>query len=159
MVPLSPCKLLKFGYNDLNVIMNPGQYVVNENLSKEIIAKNVVDSVLSIIEKYKAKNFLFMRVAPFNYWPVTKDADKLKAGRCLLALMPGLRNSYLILKNWVCPLQTGLVFWGIGNITSCDDLEKHFFWDSYYPEAKVYKPSGVMAIIQLEHLYNINQLH
>lgn len=171
--------IIEIGYNDLNAIINPDQYVVvNKNLSKEIIAKNVVDGVLAIIKKYKAKKFLFMSVAPFNYWPVIQNADKPKADRLIKdynALVEselkknvlGVDLKFIDSHAWFVeqlshPEELGLSIkngpcaWGIGNTTVCDDPEKHFFWDSYHPEAKVHKAWGDVAIRQLEYLYGIN---
>lgn len=43
---------------------------------------------------------------------------------------------------------------GIGNTDECSDLEKHFFWDSYHPEAKTHKAFGAWAFKELKKNYD-----
>jgi phospholipase/lecithinase/hemolysin len=42
---------------------------------------------------------------------------------------------------------------GIGNTDECPDPTKHFFWDSYHPEAKVHKALGEWATHQIQELF------
>ncbi|KAG2207359.1 hypothetical protein INT47_006833 [Mucor saturninus] len=172
--------IIEIGYNDLNAIINPDQYnVVNKHLSKEVIAKNVVDSVKAIIKKYKAKKFLFMSVPPFDHWPVIQAADKARTNKLITSYnalvtselkkkIHGIDLKFIDTHGWFLeqlahPENLGLSTsngpcdWGIGNTTAiCDDPEKHFFFDSYHPEAKVHKAWGKTALVQLKQLYNIH---
>lgn len=172
--------IIEIGYNDLNAIINPDQYnVLNKNLSKEVIAKNVVNSVKDIIKKYKAKKFLFMSVVPFDHWPVIQVADKARTNQLISSYnalvkselkkeIHGVDLKFIDTHAWfedqlAHPERLGLSTtngpcdWGIGNTTPiCNDPENHFFFDSYHPEAKVHKAWGATALVQLKQLYNIH---
>ncbi|CAO3654416.1 unnamed protein product [Mucor fragilis] len=170
--------IIEIGYNDLNSIINPDQYnVVNKNYTYQKVGQNVVSAVKDIVTKYHAKDFAFFNVAPFDKWPVIKDADKPKAKKMIddyndyvegeIKKIAGINTTFYDLHSWLeekianpAPLglsvTNGPCAWGIGNTTACDDPDKHFFWDSYHPEAKVHKAWGEWALQNLKSDYEIN---
>ncbi|KAI9481382.1 MAG: GDSL lipase/esterase [Benjaminiella poitrasii] len=170
--------IIEIGYNDLNAIINPHQYhVVDKKYSKEKIAKNVVDGVKALVQKFGAKEFVIMNVAPFDQWPVVKQADKARAAKLIndynslveMQLKNQAKNVHLNFIDthaWFVemiehPERLGLsvtngpCIWGIGNTTACSDPENHFFWDSYHPEAKVHKAWGNWTTQSLKATYMI----
>ncbi|CEP15517.1 hypothetical protein [Parasitella parasitica] len=170
--------VIEIAYNDLNSIINPDQYkVVNKNLTYEKVGQNVVSAVKDIVTKYKAKEFAFFNVAPFDKWPVIKDADKPKAKKLIddynkyieaeIKKLGNINSKFYDLHEWLLeqianPAPLGLsvtngpCVWGIGNTTACSDTDKHFFWDSYHPEAKVHKAWGEWAVGLFKSDYQIN---
>ncbi|KAI8637112.1 SGNH hydrolase-type esterase domain-containing protein [Parasitella parasitica] len=170
--------VIEIAYNDLNSIINPDQYkVVNKNLTYEKVGQNVVSAVKDIVTKYHAKEFAFFNVAPFDKWPVIKDADKPKAKKLIddyneyieseIKKISTINAKFYDLHGWFLekianPAPLGLsvtngpCVWGIGNTTACSDTDKHFFWDSYHPEAKVHKAWGEWAIDLFKNDYQIN---
>ena len=170
--------LIYIGYNDLNAIVNPDQYiVVNKNYTKERISENVVKSAELLINMYGAKNFLVMNVIPFDLFPVVQDKDK-KAAKKLIedynALVtselpknfPNADFKFIDDHSWFVeqiknPKKLGLktsngpCAWGVGNTTACDDPEKHFFWDSAHPSRAVHAAFGDWATKQIKSIYKI----
>lgn len=169
--------IIEIGYNDLNSIINPDQYkVVNKNYSYEKVAENVVSSVKDIITKYHAKEFVIMNVAPFDKWPVIKDADKAKANELIttynsyaeseLKKIPNVKFNFVDSHAWFeeqianpeklnLSTTNGPCVPGIGNTDACSDPDKHFFFDSYHPEAKVHKAWGEWAIALFKKDYGL----
>jgi phospholipase/lecithinase/hemolysin len=170
--------VIEIAYNDLNSIINPDQYnVVNKDLTYQKVAQNVVDAVKEIITKYHAKEFAFFNVAPFDKWPVIKDTDKPRAKKLIddyneyieaeIKKITNINSKFYDLHEWLeekiaNPASLGLsvtngpCVWGIGNTTACNDQDKHFFWDSYHPEAKVHKAWGDWALELFKKDYQIN---
>ncbi|CAO0796840.1 unnamed protein product [Mucor circinelloides] len=170
--------IIEIGYNDLNAIVNPDQYkVVNKDYNYQKVGQNVVSAVKDIVSKYHAKEFAFFNVAPFDKWPVIKDADKPKAKKMIndynsyveaeIKKIGNINTKFYDLHQWLeeqianpAPLglsvTNGPCAWGIGNTTACDDPEKHFYFDSYHPEAKVHKAWGAWALENLKKDYQIN---
>lgn len=170
--------IIEIAYNDLNSIINPDQYnVINKNLTYQKIAQNVVGAVKDIVTKYQAKEFAFFNVAPFDKWPVIKDADKPKAKKLIddyneyieteIKKITDINPKFYDLHEWLeekiansaslgLSITNGPCVWGIGNITACDDQDKHFFWDSYHPEAKVHKAWGDWALELFNEDYQIS---
>ncbi|EPB91672.1 hypothetical protein HMPREF1544_01382 [Mucor circinelloides 1006PhL] len=170
--------LIYIGYNDLNAIVNPDQYVlVDKNYTKEKICQNIVDSVELLVNMYGANNFLVMSVPPFDQWPVVKDEDKQSAKKLIddyNALVvselpknhPSVNFQFLDDNAWFVEqlknpenvgqqTSNGPCAWGIGNTTACDDPENHFFWDSYHPSKEVHAAFGAWATEQIKSMYNI----
>ncbi|CAO3612208.1 unnamed protein product [Mucor hiemalis] len=164
--------IIEIGYNDLNSIVNPDQYnVVNKNYTYEKVAANVVSSVKDIITKFNATDFIIMNVAPFDRWPVIKEADKSKTNELIttynayaeaeLKKIPNVKFTFVDSHAWFVEqldhpeklnLSTtnGPCVPGIGNTDACSDPQNHFFFDSYHPEAKVHKAWGEWAIALLK---------
>lgn len=171
--------IIYIGYNDLNAIVNPDQYViVNTNYTKEKVAQNVVEGVQTLVKMYGAKEFLVMSVPPFDQWPVVQAEDKDSAKQLindyndlvkseLQSNVGGVNFNFLDDHAWFeqqlanpealgLSTSNGPCAWGIGNTTACDDAGAHFFFDSYHPEAKVHAAFGKWAIEQINTLYNNN---
>ncbi|KAI8580057.1 hypothetical protein K450DRAFT_239165 [Umbelopsis ramanniana AG] len=166
--------IIYIGYNDLNSIINPDQYIVTTPLTKDIVSDNVIKGIKNIEEKYHGKQFLVMTCPPFDKWPVVKDADKAKANELITSYNQLLKSKLDKLTNvdikmadthtWfeqalANPGQFGLrtdngpCVPGIGNTDECSDPDTHFFWDSYHPNAKVHKAEGEWATKLIEELY------
>lgn len=164
--------IIEIGYNDLNSIINPDQYkVVNKNYSYEKVGQNVASAVKDIIAKYHAKEFAFFSVAPFDHWPVIKDADKPKAKKMIndynnyvqgeIKKISGINAKFYDLHGWFeeqianpAPLglsvTNGPCVWGIGNTTACTDTDKHFFWDRYFYVQNFLQPTFLLTCISIQ---------
>ncbi|OBZ87373.1 Phosphatidylcholine-sterol acyltransferase [Choanephora cucurbitarum] len=170
--------VIYIGYNDLAHILKIGQYYVNnQHYDKEKLAENIVTAVKKLVKKYDAKQFLILNVPPFEQWPAT-PADKKAYNRKyindynalverqLKKKVKGVDLKFLDDHSWfdeqlALPERLGLsttngpCSYGIGNTTTCSDPTKHFFWDSYHPEAKVHKALGGWATEQIKSLYKL----
>ncbi|RCI02696.1 hypothetical protein CU098_002506 [Rhizopus stolonifer] len=165
-----------FGYNDLNAILNPNiYYTINKRYSKEKVVQNVIESVQQLVKMYGAKHFLIMTAPPFDQFPafkgirqqettqLIKDYNALLQSR-LLQKVKGVDIKFLDDNAWLLeqlahPEKVNVkttsepCVWGLGNTTSCDDAENHFFWDSFHPTTKVHQAMGEWVVSQLKGLY------
>ncbi|KAL0145386.1 hypothetical protein V8B55DRAFT_1461124 [Mucor lusitanicus] len=123
--------LIYIGYNDLNAIVNPDQYViVDKNYTKEKVCQNVVDSVELLVNMYGANNFLVMSVPPFDQWPLT-------------------------LKMLVKKPPTDLALGVLVTLLLVMTLKSISSGDSYHPSKEVHAAFGAWATEQIKSMYNI----
>lgn len=168
--------IIYVGYNDLNAILNPDMYnVVKKNFTIEDVADGAVKTAEKLKEKYGAKEFCVMNVPPFYHWPVIQEGDKDKAKKLIndyndlskskFEEIDGINVKFLddnaffedlIANANKLGLSTdnGPCDPGIGKTNVCDDPTKHFYWDSYHPEAKAHKAFGEWALKNLKENYD-----
>ncbi|KAI8375124.1 SGNH hydrolase-type esterase domain-containing protein [Blakeslea trispora] len=170
--------IIFIGYNDLASILNLGPYnVINQSYNREKVAQNMITGVQRLLGKYNANQFLIINVPPFDQWPVSPESQKGSIKQFILdynalvekELKQNVANvdlKFLDANNWFVqqlanPQNLGLsttngpCSYGLGNTTICSDPTKHFFWDSFHPEAKVHKAFGQWVTIQIKNLYNL----
>ncbi|OBZ84953.1 Phosphatidylcholine-sterol acyltransferase [Choanephora cucurbitarum] len=170
--------LIFIGYNDLASILNLGPYnVLNQNYNQEKVVQNMITGVKSLITKYNAKQFLILNVPPFDQWPVSPNSEKSDIKQFILeyntlvekelkSKVTNVDLKFLDDNSWFVqqlaePKGLGLsttngpCSYGLGNTTICADPSRHFFWDSFHPEAKVHKAFGQWATSQIQKLYNL----
>lgn len=116
-----------------------------------------------------------MNVPPFYHWPVIQEGDKAKAKKLIndyndlskskFEKIDGINVKFLddnaffedlIANANKLGLNTdnGPCDPGIGKTNVCDDPTKHFYWDSYHPEAKAHKAFGEWALKNLKENYD-----
>ncbi|KAI8375343.1 GDSL lipase/esterase [Choanephora cucurbitarum] len=170
--------LIFIGYNDLASILKLGPYtVVNQNYNQEKVVQNMIAGVKRLITKYNAKHFLVLNVPPFDQWPVSPNSEKSDIKQFILEYntlvekelkrqVTNVDLKFLDDNSWFVqqlakPESLGLsttngpCSYGLGNTTICSDPSKHFFWDSFHPEAKVHKAFGQWTTSQIQNLYNL----
>jgi phospholipase/lecithinase/hemolysin len=167
--------LIYFGYNDLNSMINPGQYhIVNEDYDYHKVIKNVANGIKLLQNKYQAKNFLIINTIPFYHWPVVAEPKKQQAKALIHSYNSQLKTSlkkirganfkFLDDNTWfeqqiahpeILNLSTSIGPCAYDNGTVCDDPENHFFFDFYHPEAKVHKAYGAWALKKMKSLYKL----
>ncbi|ORY93633.1 SGNH hydrolase-type esterase domain-containing protein [Syncephalastrum racemosum] len=166
--------IISIGYNDLNGIINPDM-AMNYKYTKEDVARGVLNTVKGIQKKYNGKEFLFQNVAPFYHWPVIQKDDKDRTKSLIneynslveseVKKIKGIKAKFMDINSWFeeaianpekygLRTDNGACDPGIGKTDVCEDPEKHFYFDSYHPQAKIHKAWGEWATDYLTKAYD-----